>query len=857
MPILLAQLEFASPGRLLVLVLLPALVYLALRGRRDVTWWQSLTSTSLRCLVFAMLCLAWAAPSCRRASDRKFVVVAVDGSASSFSDAADKTGGFLAELVLAKPDDDDVKVLTFAGAPTQIVSVDQAEITDALKYPDQTDISTAISLAQAACPPDRVPHIVLLTDGRQTRGDALAAAMGTDIPISVVPLQSYVAREIAVDAIQAPAKVAPGESVELAVRILARQRGTIRLQLLRDGTTVEDIELDVAAGETLWRTRTELGEGPATTYEAIVSGPTDHEENNRLSTIVLKGEPSRVLLVGEGDAAASLLQTLSRAGFKGSVIPAGDVPPSAGEIAGNDLVILVDRSASQFTPGQLAALDVYVRQGGGLIATGGEASFGAAAYELTALEKLLPVVATDQPVQQQKSLALVLVVDKSKSMEKENRLALAKEAAKKVAGVLQPRDQVGVLAFGDQSQWISRLAPLDNKEEVLARIDKLSAEGLTNMYPAVERAYLALSQADADSRHAILLTDGVPTPGDFDAVARRMAEAGITVSTISLGSGADQTILKDISRLARGNHHHVDNPDDLPSILERETRTAAAQVTDDEFAPDVFRQLPGLNLRRAPPLSGYVATRYKPGAQLLLTAGDGDPLLTWRRHGRGKAVVLTTDLAGSATPWRSWEGNVAFWKRLAAYAQRDETPGDAQLEVRLEGGRATVVLDVTQRTEAGLAHATDATATLQVRPLVNTDEAAERTFEMRQVAPGRYQASFTESPGERFVLEVSLAVASGTTRKLQRGVVIDYPQEYRLRPTDEATLRGIARVTGGTYEPQPAEVFAPDGRTVDVVQPLWPYVLMAALLLYLAEVAVRRLPRRQPAATPANQRRAA
>jgi hypothetical protein len=91
------------------------------------------------------------------------------------------------------------------------------------------------------------------------------------------------------------------------------------------------------------------------------------------------------------------------------------------------------------------------------------------------------------------------------------------------------------------------------------------------------------------------------------------------------------------------------------------------------------------------------------------------------------------------------------------------------------------------------------------------------------------------------MLELTLKSGDETMVQEQRGVVIDYPSEFRLRSTDEAKLQAIASLSGGRYDPKPEDIFAPDGRTVDLLFPLWPYLLAAALVVYLADVAVRRL----------------
>lgn len=857
---LLAQLEFAAPGRLIVLVLLPALAWVALLGRRRQSWLKLASSTALRCLVVLLMCVAWAGPSCRRASQRQFVVFAVDESASCWLDSQGDAATFV-ESAWSQRGSNQARWLPFGTSPGRIESSQPGSALRLFDPQPGSDIATAIEYALASTPADHVPKVVLLSDGLETSGDALSAAAAAATPISVLPMISFVTSEVAVEAIDAPSRLpSHASSVDVSVTITSNRNGFVDVELSSSADEVDEVDevgtvkqtIQVTPGTTQWRTRfplrrswSETGDPtgnlqPTLVLQArIVGGRDTFVENNTLKAIILGDPPRRALLVEtQTDARAELAQTIQQLGFQAERRKFDAMADSAAVLQSYDLVVLANVSASQLGPARLAAVEQYVRQGGGLIVVGEGNTFGAAAYELTALERMLPVVATEQPVEQQKSLALVLVVDKSKSMEQENRLGLAKEAAKKVAEVLQQRDQVGVLAFGDETEWISRLAPLDNKDEVLARIDKLEASGLTNMYPALQRAYLSLSQADADSRHAILLTDGVPTPGDFDEIAKKMAAAGITVSTVSLGKGADQTILADIARLARGVHHHVDDPSDLPKILEREAQTAASKVTDNEFTVETLRQLPGLNVSDAPTIAGYVATNYKPGAQLLLTAGEGDPLLAWWRYGRGEAMVLTTGLGEGAKQWQDWRGYAAFWKRLVTHAMRRRTPPRREFFVSQRDGHVTVRFDAHARPDEPIARE-DGQALLAVTKL-SSAETTDLVIMMPQVRPGIYDATFDAQPGDALLLDVGRQADGETHFKAKLGFYVPYREEFRLRVSDERKLKHIASATGGKFNPSPDEVFQPDGRTVEVVHPLWTYVLIAAILAYLADVAIRR-----------------
>ena len=109
-----------------------------------------------------------------------------------------------------------------------------------------------------------------------------------------------------------------------------------------------------------------------------------------------------------------------------------------------------------------------------------------------------------------------------------------------------------------------------------------------------------------------------------------------------------------------------------------------------------------------------------------------------------------------------------------------------------------------------------------------------------QVAPGRYRAKFAAGLGG-YLVEAQVSGQADAETALRRALFVDYPDELQLRPTNESLLRSVAANTGGVYDPKPAAVFAPDGRTVDRVQALWTSLVLAALVLFVVEIALRRL----------------
>jgi len=849
---ILAQFEFSHPASLLALLVVPLLAFFAYRTATIVPVWQRIGSAVCRTLIVVLLVVACAGISHRGPTEQQFVVFVTDASRSVSGSSREAAERFVADAS-ANRGDHKAAFVSFAAKPGK-VRVGRAEGEDDLD-PLASNPADAILLAAGSIPPDFVPKIVLLTDGRQNAGDLLGTAQALQVPILVKPLGSFLEPEVCVDDVRVPAHARPVEPLSVEVIVTANHQGKGTVELYRYGQLFKKRQIETRLGETSVHFPTSIDRQPRVTFEARLVGFTDTlAENNRCRAIVQGTRPPQVLLAdNDRGSGRQLAEIMIGRGFDVSLVSSDNAPTGNGSLDGYDLVILSNVSAAWLKKGSgtvagtaqrvlsttvpdpffsHAELQQFVHdRGGGLVVIGGKKVFAPDVYQRTDLEHLLPVKALQRREEKQRVLAMVLVIDKSQSMKEERRLQLAKVAAKRTVELLTPEDKVGVIAFGTDSQWISEIYPCSDKPELFRRIDTLKARGVTNMYPALERAYLALEQTDADRRHVILLTDGVPSPGDYDRLAATMARSRITVSTVSVGQGADQTILKDIALIAGGRHHHCDDPADVPKILERETRRAAEPAEAVEFRPSVLHALPGLDVQAAPALAGYAPTSPKPGAELLLTTPEGDPLLAWWRYGAGVTAAITADVRSK---WQSWPGYPRFWDRLARHAMRESNVSDVDVRVARTGRRATVTVDAVQR-NAEFVNGAQATLAL------SQPDGKPRKFDVPQVAAGRYQTSLDLDGPESYELEITLAHQGRVLHSETRSLVIDWSEELRLGPADEPLLRSVARITGGTYDPEPEAVFAADGRRADRVTVIWTYLVLAAAVLLVLDVFLQRI----------------
>src|SRR5204863_3145818 len=124
------------------------------------------------------------------------------------------------------------------------------------------------------------------------------------------------------------------------------------------------------------------------------------------------------------------------------------IPPSAVPLQVYDSLVLVNVPTTSLTLDQQTTLQSYVQDyGRGLVVVGGNTSFSLGGYANSPLADLLPVDPATPARRELGSVALILVIDKSGSMDLSrndvSKIAMAREAAILATEALNPNDQVG------------------------------------------------------------------------------------------------------------------------------------------------------------------------------------------------------------------------------------------------------------------------------------------------------------------------------------------------------------------------------------------------------------------------------
>ena len=363
--------------------------------------------------------------------------------------------------------------------------------------------------------------------------------------------------------------------------------------------------------------------------------------------------------------------------------------------------------------------------------------------------------------------------------------------------------------------------------------------GGTTMFPAMELAFEMLMGTTAKLKHVIILTDGVSSPGDFEGMAQQMVSSKMTLSTVAVGEGSDTDLLESISRVGKGRYYFTTDAAQVPQIFAKETVTASKSAIDEQpFLPQVIRAthaLSDLEMDDAPFLLGYVMTRPKPTSEVILATEKGDPLLAWWRYGLGMTAAFTSDAKSRwAAEWITWEGFGKFWTQVIRQTMRKSDARGIAVETARQGKAVDLSVDAVNELGQFLNKS-------EVELTVIDPQLRRSKSLLSQTAPGRYASNFTTPSSGAYHMEIALKQNEQVVYRQSRGITVGYSDELRIRPTNEHLLRSIADASGGIYSPVSADLSAATEQTATRPTPLWPYLVTLAILLFVLDVALRRI----------------
>jgi Mg-chelatase subunit ChlD len=793
------------------------------------------------------------------------VVVVADLSRSMPADSRSRSLEIVKLIEQRRAAGDRVGIVTY-GRESRIERLPEAfgEAAEFVQQVDAegSDLGGAIGLAASLIPRERRGRLIVLSDGEANGTPVMAAAQeaaARGIPIDYRAFSRDGTADVAVESLDLPASVDEREPFQFTASVRTDRAIESEAILFRDGAEIARTTRTFQPGTTQLTFRDLVDRPGVARYRLELSVKGDRvPENNLGDGAVRVDAPATILLVNASGRPDNFSRALAAGKLRVRTIAASALPQNPADLLAFRAVILEDVPAGAAGPQALGALVRLVDDlGGGLLVTGGQASFGVGGYFKSVLDPYLPVSMEVRNEHRKLSLAMAVVLDRSGSMaapagDGRTKMDLANLGTCAAIQTLGPFDEVGVIAVDSAAHVISPLTSASEKDRICDEVRRIeSMGGGIFTYTALVTAAKTVQASDKGTRHIVLFADAADAeePGDYIRLLETLKPLGITVSVIGLGSETDPdaAFLKDVAARGMGRIHFTASADDLPRLFAQEAITVARSsfVTDPtgvRALPDMvlLGELPGSAF---PGLDGYNLTYLRPGATMGAVTTDEyhAPALAFWHRGLGRVAALTAPVDGTyarrLNAWRDFQG---FSVGLGRWLLGGAPPSGIQATIERRGGQGIVRIELDPgraRGDAGDVRA--ATATV-LAPGARSGQAAQR-LPLSWVGEDALEARFPLQSSGIYLGAVRLG--TGEVLPLPP-LTLPYSPEFEPRSDPgegRAALAEMARLTGGAERTTWDDVFRASGSRDRQMRDLVIPLTAILLALHLLEIGGRRL----------------
>jgi Mg-chelatase subunit ChlD len=724
---------------------------------------------------------------------------------------------------------------------------------------EASQLADAVDTAVSLLPPGESGRILVLSDGRWTGRDisvAAARAAAAGVAIDYRLMERSRAGDLAVESIQGPESVLPGESFMITAWIDSPLKQTISYELHRGPQTIARGTQAVPAGTSRLIFRdTATGQGVAEySLHVTGTGPDPVPENNT-ARLLVGVRAAKPLLCVTPSGPSGLSALLAKGGIKVKTVSAAQCNWSLEELAGCSGVLLENTPASLVGHVGMENLAAWVmRSGGGLMITGGRDSYGPGGYYKSPLEPIMPVSMEMRREQRKLSVAIVVALDRSGSMAMpaeggRAKIDLADLATAEVIDMLNANDQFGCIAVDTIPHTIVPLSDVTDKAAMRAPVLRIdSSGGGIYIYVALAEAARIIAPAKAGTKHIVLFSDAADAeePGDYKTLVAKIAKAGITISVVGLGTekDCDAELLKDIARRGGGQCMFTNIAKELPRLFAQDTFLIARSAFLED--PVAIRSTGGLSaitrqaLGEFPKIGGYNLCYLRPNANMAVVSSDENqaPVLAAWQAGLGRVLCYTGEADGKYTgAIGGWKNAGEFFTSLARWTagKPGELRRGAVPTQEMRNGVCRVELHLDPARQTNPFTSLPSLTTLFARP---GETAVAKSTVMQWSSADTLLGEIPLTGSQTALPTID---APGLGQATLTPACLPYSPEYRPPDANEGAraLERLARATGGIERLNLADVWKDIPRQPRFISAA-PYLLLAAVVVFLLEVIERR-----------------
>ncbi|HOW65216.1 MAG TPA: VWA domain-containing protein [Candidatus Paceibacterota bacterium] len=815
-----------------------------------------------RAIVLILVVLAMCHPDIRLPDRAGTVVVVADRSDSMPSDSAIRQKEIINMLHRSMGPRDQLAVVSFGYQSAIERPPQRAEFGgfSAIVGSDLSNLSEGLDTALGLLSIDTPGRLLVLSDGRWTGRDPAAAAARAaerSIAVDYRLLSRPQVREIAIRQFQVPQTVAPQEAFYLNAWVQSPIEQKARYELRRGSEIIASGEKQLGSGLTRLMFRDRAGHPGTLQYQLRVMGPEDDPcpENNRARALVGVQGVRSILAVAESGSESGLARLLRDGGLQVIAHSPDQCRWTLEDVSQYSAVLLENVMANNLGNAGMETLASWIEQtGAGLFMTGGKKSFGPGGYFRSPLERIMPVSMEMRQEHRKHRIAIVVALDRSGSMAMaagggRTKMDLANLGTVQVLDLLSPNDEIGVIAVDSSAHTIVELDSVANNQGRRSKILAIdSMGGGIFIFEALSNAARMLLSAQAETKHIILFADAADSeePGQYQDLLDNCQKANITVSVVGLGTEADMDaeLLKDIARLGQGNCFFSDSPYEIPRLFAQDTFTIARSSFVEETTP--LKATPGLNTLggmpdwQPPEVGGYNLCYARPEANLaVLTTDDYTaPIVAAWQAGNGRVLCFTGEADGQFSgPLAQWPQAGDFYSTLARWTagEQNDLPDHFALTQEIREGSCHVELHLDPRRAAD---PFSGTPQVQVLHGIPGQTPARTSVDLKWSSADTLEA-WIPIRGNETVL--ATAAVPGMKPITLSPVCLPYSPEFEAEAGDRGmdALKQLAAATGGEDRLDLAKIWNVLPTRLRRV-PLAPWLLIAAMVLFLVEILQRR-----------------
>jgi len=184
----------------------------------------------------------------------------------------------------------------------------------------------------------------------------------------------------------------------------------------------------------------------------------------------------------------------------------------------------------------------------------------------------------------------VFLIDSSGSMSSADKLSLAIDSFKLLAGTLGPNDRVSVVTYSGSSETL--LEGSNDYNEICNALDKITAGGGTNGSGGITAAYECATNnyIENGNNRVIIASDGdmnlgITSQGGLADLISEKKETGVFLTVLGFGSGNySDANMESIADAGNGNYFYIDSINEAERVLcEKMKQTTVTVAKDVKF----------------------------------------------------------------------------------------------------------------------------------------------------------------------------------------------------------------------------------------------------------------------------------